>query len=179
MVGESDHNPEENQNSTNRDSDIELVGVEDDTDANNVVITTDEIADAQSKDGDIRKIHNIYRSTPCQVTKFTPYLLDKGREPRFPTHVFEGKRAEVTETEYAEHLQEVLPKIWDAAIAARMEALEIAAEHYNERHGKPIDVVTGDLVFCEDHRYNATNLPTKMLPKCTGPWKILRVTESM
>ena len=55
-----------------------------------------------------------------------------------------------------------------AVIAARMEAQEIAAEHYNERHGKPIDVVTGDLVFCEDHRYNATNLPTKMLPKCTG-----------
>ena len=48
--------------------------------------------------------------------------------------------------------------------------------YYNERHGKPIDVVTGDLVFCEDHRYNATNLPTKMLPKCTGPWKVLRVT---
>ena len=119
----------------------------------------------------------IYRSTPCQVTKFTPYMLDKGREPRFPTDVFEGNRAEVTEAEYAaEHLQEVLPKIWDAAIAARMEAQEIAAEHYNGRHGKPIDIVTGDLVFCEDHRYNATNLPTKMLPKCTGPWKVLRVT---
>ena len=79
----------------------------------------------------------IYRSTPCLVTKFTPYMLDKGREPRFPTDIFDGKRAEVTETEYVDHLQQVLPQIWKAAVAARMEAQEVAAEYYNERHGIP------------------------------------------
>ena len=69
----------------------------------------------------------IYRSTPCLVTKFTPFMLDRGREARFPTDVFEGKRAEITETEYNEHLLEVLPHIWKAAMAARMEAQEVAA----------------------------------------------------
>ena len=45
----------------------------------------------------------------------------------------------------------------------------MAAEYYNERHGIPIDVVTGDLVFCEDHAFNMSDLPAKILPKCTGP----------
>ena len=119
----------------------------------------------------------IYRSTPCLVTKFTPYMLDKGREPRFPTDIFEGKRAEVTETEYVDHLQQVLPQIWKAAVAARMEAQEVAAEYYNEKHGIPINVVTGDLVFCEDHAFNMSDLPAKVLPKCTGPWRIIQVTS--
>ena len=119
----------------------------------------------------------IYRSTPCLVTKFTPYLLDKGREPRFPTDIFEGKRAEITTTEYTEHLQEVLPKIWKAAVAARMEAQEIAAEYYNERHGKPVDLVTGDLVFCEDHSHNHSDVSSKILPKCNGPWKIKQLSS--
>ena len=60
-------------------------------------------------------------------------MLEKAREGKFPTDIFEGSRAELKATEYAEHLQEVMPVVWKAAIASRMEAIERSADFYNLR----------------------------------------------
>ena len=67
--------------------------------------------------------------------------------------------------------------IYKKAIAARMEAQEVQADYYNEHHGVVSDIVTGDLVFCEVHNYNTSEMPTKLLPRCSGPWKVLRISS--
>ena len=36
------------------------------------------------------------------------------------------------------------------------------ADYYNEHHGIVSDILTGDLVFCEVHNYNASEMPTKL-----------------
>ena len=62
VVGKDDHSSDKDQGLDTKDSDIELVDIEDATEADNVVITKDEIMDAQSNDSDIRKIHSVVRT---------------------------------------------------------------------------------------------------------------------
>ena len=120
----------------------------------------------------------IYRSTPNLVTGFTPFLLHHGRESRFPTEVFEDKRADLSANEYVAHLQELMPQVYDVAKVAQMQAQERAAEYYNERHGALPDIVEGDHVFLADHSHNRSDMPVKVLPKCTGPWRVVRHSTS-
>jgi hypothetical protein len=119
----------------------------------------------------------IYRATPNVTTKFTPFMLNTGREARLPMDIIDESRIETLQSEYADHLSEILPMIHKKAIAARMEAQEVQADYYNEHHGVVSDIVTGDLVFCEVHNYNASEMPTKLLPKCSGPWKVLKISS--
>ena len=119
----------------------------------------------------------IYRATPNVTTKFTPFMLNTGREARLPTDIIDESRIETLQSEYAGHLSEILPMIYKKAIAARMEAQEVQADYYNEHHGVVSDIVTGDLVFCEVHNYNTSEMPTKLLPKCSGPWKVLKISS--
>ena len=104
-------------------------------------------------------------------------MLNTGREARLPTDIIDESRIETLQSEYADHLSRILPMIHKKAIAARMEAQEVQADYYNEHHGVVSDIVTGDLVFCEVHNYNASEMPTKLLPKCSGPWRVIKISS--
>jgi hypothetical protein len=118
----------------------------------------------------------IYRGTPNSVTGFTPFLLHTGREMRLPTDAIEGIRVEATQTEYNRHLNEIMPGLYRAAMACKMEAQERSAENYNMNHGIISDITTGDLVLKESHARNMSGVASKLLPKCDGPYKVVRVS---
>jgi hypothetical protein len=78
----------------------------------------------------------IYRGSPKSVTGFTPFLLHTGREMRLALDAIERLRAEATQTEYNyRHLNEILPGLYKAALACKIEARERSAENCNQNHG--------------------------------------------
>jgi hypothetical protein len=76
----------------------------------------------------------IYRGTPNSATGFTPFLLHTGREMRLPLDTIEGLRVEAAQTGYSRHLNEIMPGLYKAALACKMEAQERSAENYNQNH---------------------------------------------
>ena len=74
----------------------------------------------------------IYRATPNVTTKFTPFMLNTGREARLPMDIIDKVRIETLQTDYADHLSKILPMVYERAIAARMDAQETQAGYYNE-----------------------------------------------
>ena len=119
----------------------------------------------------------IYRATPNVTTNFTPFMVNTGREARLPMDIIDQERIETLQSDYAEHLSKILPMIHEKAIAARMAAQETQADYYNEHHGIVGDIVTGDLVFCEVHNYNASEMPTKLLPQCQVPGRFSKYLQ--
>ena len=76
----------------------------------------------------------IFNSAQCRVTGYSPNLLQMGRELRFPLDVFEGKKASVSKEEFVQHLQEIMPRLWESARASQMIEQEKYATYYNEHH---------------------------------------------
>ena len=119
----------------------------------------------------------IYRGTVCRTTGFTPALLHLGREMRFPLDVFDGSTSiETSPSEYADHIRELMQKVWEQARVAQMIAQEESAYHYNKKHGIKRDLRQGDEVFVRNIPRNPSEVSTHLLPRCSGPYKLLRVT---
>ena len=95
---------------------------------------------------------------------------------RLALDAIEGLRAEATQTEYNRHLNEILPGVYKAALACKIEAQERSAENYNQNHGSISDIMTGDLVLRENHVRNMSGVASQLLPKCDGPCKATRVS---
>jgi len=121
----------------------------------------------------------IFNSAQCRVTGYSPNLLQMGRELRFPLDVFEGKKASVSKEEFVQHLQEIMPRLWESARASQMIEQEKSATYYNEHHHVQgsSTITQGSYCFKEAHTVNSAKIPAKILPKCTGPWKVLRVSS--
>jgi hypothetical protein len=119
----------------------------------------------------------IWRATICRVTGFAPFLLHSGRVMRFPHDLYEGNVAQVSNSEYINHIKELTTTIWSMARnAQRISQLE-AAHYYNIKHGIKHDIGTGDLVLRRKIPTNPTDVPSHLLPRCTGPYRVLKISS--
>ena len=119
----------------------------------------------------------IWRSTECRVTGFTPFLLHMGRECRFPTDLFEKNVVGTTHTEYVSHLNELTTSLYQEARSAQRIAQMEAAYYYNLKHGVTKDIKTGDLVLKKNLPTSPTDIPTHLLPRCSGPYEVLEISS--
>ena len=111
------------------------------------------------------------------MTGFTPFLLHLGRECRFPTDIFEKKVAATTHTEYVNHLNELTTSLYQEARSAQRIAQMEAAYYYNLKHGVIKDIKTGDLVLKKNLPTAPTDIPTHLLPRCSGPYEVLEISS--
>jgi hypothetical protein len=118
----------------------------------------------------------IWRATECRVTGFTPFALHCGRTMRFPRDLFEKDLADVTHTEYSQHLNQLTKTIWKQARNAQRIAQLESARYYNQKHSIKKDLRVGDLVLRQKIPTNPTDIPSHMLPRCTGPYRVLKVS---
>ena len=87
---------------------------------------------------------------------------------RFPHDLYEGKVAQVSHSDYINDIKELTTTIWSQARnVQRISQLE-AAHYYNIKHGIKRDVGTGDLVLRRKIPANPTDVPSHLLPRCTG-----------
>jgi hypothetical protein len=126
-------------------------------------------------DDSIPHILWIWRATICRMTGFTPFAIHCGRAMRFPRDLFERKLAHVTHTEYANHLRELTGTLWTQARNAQRIAQLESARYYNAKHGGKSDIRVGDLILRKKIPTNPTDVPTHMLPRCTGPYRVLKI----
>ena len=94
---------------------------------------------------------------------------------RFPHDLYEGKVAQVSHSDYINHIKELATTIWSQARnAQRISQLE-AAHYYNIKHSIKRDKNTGDLVLRRKIPTNPTDVPSHLLPRCTGPYRVLKI----
>ena len=117
----------------------------------------------------------IWRATVCRMTGFTPFAIHCGRTMRFPRDLFEKDLADVTHTEYAKHLNELTTSLWIRARNAQRIAQIESAHYYNLKHGIKRDIRVGDLVLRKKIPTNPTDVPSHLLPRCTGPYRVLKI----
>ena len=118
----------------------------------------------------------IWRSTVCRVTGFTPAMLHFGREMRFPTDAFSSTTVAVSPEEYVHHVQQQMQAVWQAARTAQQIAQDESAHYYNLKHGVVRDIAQGSHVFkWKLPRYQG-EVSTHLLPRCTGPYKVLQIS---
>lgn len=118
----------------------------------------------------------IWRSTVCRVTGFTPFMIHCGRAMRFPRDLFEGSVADITHESYVNHVRDLTQTLWRQARNAQRIAQHEAAHYYNKRHGIKRDIGTGDLVLRKKIPRHPTDIPTHLLPRCVGPYRVLRIS---
>ena len=120
----------------------------------------------------------IYRGTPCSVTKFTPSLLQIGRDIRFPLDVFNGSAViDTSATEFVDHTRKQMEAVWQEARVAQMIAQEESAYYYNKRHGVIRNICQGDKVFVKNLPRTPGEVSTHMLPRCSGVYRVLRISS--
>ena len=119
----------------------------------------------------------IYRGTENRMTGFTPFALHMGREVRFPLDVFDGTAADLTPHEYATHVREQMTELWKTARLAQEISQEQTAKYYNSKHGVLKDIVQGSMVLRQKINQTPGDVSTHMLPRCNGPYKVLKVTS--
>lgn len=117
----------------------------------------------------------VWRGTTCRMTGFTPFFMESGRDMRFPHDLFETSTAELSTTEYVKHLSELTTKVWKVATNAQRIAQEDASRYYNSRHGIKRDIRAGDMVLKRHRTTTPTGVPSHLLPRCSGPYQILRI----
>lgn len=118
----------------------------------------------------------IYRATENRVTGFTPFMLHLGREVRFPLDVFENEVIQNTPNEFTDHMQEMMRTVWTQARVAQSVAQEESAHYYNLKHGVIRDYTVNAKVFKRKLPRFQGEVSTHMLPHCTGPYRILKVS---
>ena len=119
----------------------------------------------------------IYRGTENRMTGFTPFALHMGREVRFPLDVFDGTAADLTPHEYAAHVRESMRAVWKIARLAQEVSQEETAKYYNKKHGVLKDIVQGSMVLRQKISQTPGDVSTHMLPRCSGPYKVLQVSS--
>jgi hypothetical protein len=119
----------------------------------------------------------VWRGTICRMTGYTPFFMESGRDMRFPHDMFESKTAELTVTEYVKHLEELTSIIWKKATNAQRIAQEDAARYYNKKHGIKRDIRAGDMVLKRHRTTTPTGVPSHVLPRCSGPYQVLKITH--
>ena len=117
----------------------------------------------------------IFRGTENRTTGFTPFFLHLGREARFPLDVFDSSVAHLTPHEYATHLKEQMQSVWKTARIAQQIAQEESARYYNEAHGRFHRIEVGSQVLRAKLPRNPGDVSTHILPRCSGPYKVLRI----
>ena len=118
----------------------------------------------------------IFRGTENRVTGFTPFSIHLGREVRFPLDVFDSSVAHLTPHEYAAHVKETMQTLWkDVRIASELHQEE-SATYYNSKHGVIRDITQGSLVLRTKISQTPGDVSTHMLPKCSGPYQVLKVS---
>ena len=116
-----------------------------------------------------------FRASVSRVTGYTPNLLMTGREARFPTDNIASRcQVNTGHGEYAEHQRTIMLKVLDSAQAASQMAQESSARSYNEQHGGQTDLCDGDDVFLKSFSRNHSDITSKLMPPCTGPWKVVK-----
>ena len=90
--------------------------------------------------------------------------------------MFESEVAATSHEEYIQHLSELTTKIWTKARLAQRLAQEEAAHYYNRKRGIKRDIGVGDLVLRKALPRHATDIPSHLLPRCSGPYRVLRVS---
>ena len=117
----------------------------------------------------------IFRGTENRTTGFTPFFLHLGREVRFPLDVFDSSAAHLTPHEYASHIKEQMQTVWKTARIAQEIAQEESARYYNEAHGRFHRIEVGSQVLRSKLPRNPGDVSTHILPRCSGPYKVLRI----
>ena len=120
----------------------------------------------------------IYRATENRMTGASPALLHMGREMRFPLDVFDSSVAHLTPHEYADHIKEVMQTVWRDARIAQAITQEQSAAAYNKRHGIMKDITVGSKVLVSKLPTNPGDVSTHILPRCVGPYKVLRINAT-
>jgi hypothetical protein len=116
-----------------------------------------------------------FRASVSRVTGYTPNLLMTGRETRFPTDLIVSRcKAQTSHGEFADHQRTVMLKVLESAQAASQMAQETSAHAYNEQHGGQTDLCDGDDVFLKHFSRNHSDITSKLMPPCTGPWKVIK-----
>ena len=116
-----------------------------------------------------------FRASVSRVTGYTPNLLMTGRETRFPTDLIASRcKAQISHGEFADHQRTVMLKVLESAQAASQMAQETSAHAYNEQHGGQTDLCDGDDVFLKHFSRNHSDITSKLMPPCTGPWKVIK-----
>jgi hypothetical protein len=119
----------------------------------------------------------IWRATVCRVTGFTPFMLHCGRPMRFANDMYQAELAEVSHLEYINHLKTLTTKLYTAARSAQRIAQHESAHYFNKKHGIKRDIRTDDLVLKKHLPRQPTDIPTHLLPRCSGPYRVLQITS--
>ena len=119
----------------------------------------------------------IWRATVCRVTGFTPFMLHCGRPMRFANDLYQTELADVSHSEYMNHLNTLTTKLYLAARTAQRIAQHESAHFFNKKHGIKRDIRTGDLVLKKHLPRQPTDIPTHLLPRCSGQYRVLRISS--
>jgi hypothetical protein len=117
----------------------------------------------------------IFRGTENRTTGFTPFFLHLGRKVRFPLDVFDSSAAHLTPHEYASHIKEQMQTVWKTARIAQEIVQEESARYYNEAQGRFHRIEVGLQVLRSKLPHNPGDVSTHILPRCSGPFKVLRI----
>jgi hypothetical protein len=118
----------------------------------------------------------ISRCTQNRTTQFTPFFLHFGREARFPLDVFDNSVAHLTPHEYANHLKVQMQFVWKEARVAIQIAQDETAKYYNQKHGILRNITVGSKVLRAALPTTPGDVSTHILPRCSGPYRVLRVS---
>jgi len=117
----------------------------------------------------------IFRGTENRTTGFTPFFLHMGREVRFPLDVFDSSFAHLSHHDYASHIKEQMQTVWKTARIAQEIAQEESARYYNESRGRFHKIEVGSQVLRAKLPRNPGDVSTHILPRCSGPYRVLRI----
>ena len=84
--------------------------------------------------------------------------------------------AELSADEYVKNLGILSAKVWQSARAAQKIAQLDSSKYYNKKHGIKKDIRTGDLVFKTEIPRNKSDTTTHLLPRCSGPFKVVQIS---
>ena len=119
----------------------------------------------------------VYRGTENRMTGYTASLLHIGREMRFPLDAYDSNFAYLDPHEYADHIRHTMQSVWRDARIAQSITQEQSASAYNKRHGILKDIEVGSKVLVSRLPTNPGDISTHILPRCVGPYRVLRVTS--
>lgn len=114
-----------------------------------------------------------YNTTVHSSTKFTPYELVFGMQPKLPTSLTQTPEFHYTYDDYAQDLKMKLNKSFEIARNNIQQSKETNKKYYDKNSSHTVYKV-GDLVYL----LNETSIPStsrKLNPAYTGPYEIISV----